>query len=448
MSLKIDLTKIDEKIVDKYLALYGISVRGGLNAKVNALEKHQRPVKDGGTVPDSDVSAACTKCGAESDFKLPECPFCGDKNEDDVPTETAEPRVVSEEPGPEMTDEDPLGTEETTPTEPPETTGTFALDSKPSEDEPSQDEPEEDEQPVVPAQSTPPPAPEPEVTVDEQPAAAAEEEAMKTQKGQKLTRVSRKASVVDTSGHELAPSAKELDDAIERFNTALKSGATSYWDIGRALIDIHDKQLWKQRIEGGKQKYSSWNLFCRDELHMSHVNAFSVMDASRYFSRKDFEEVGHSKLQMMLRLPEETRKQLIEEAKQGKLPRARLKQILEERPNKGARDTGRTSHARNKDLGKAATSGAKANAEKAAAKRKVLPAPSGELTAVSQLGRATIKLYARPNVKKPTEKPHRAVSVTEDPWGEEKLVNGVVVRYTVIKTPNGLELKIERKRAE
>lgn len=383
MSLKIDMTKIDEKIVDKYIADFNIKVKGGITAKVNALEKYQLE-----TTPTDDMSGPCTKCGGESDFNLPQCPYCGDVDMGDMP---------NVEPVAEVTTE---GVE--APAAP------------------------------APVTETTPPVEAPQVEVT-------------TVKKQNLTRVTKPASpVVETTGELVT--AKELDDAVESVHQALRQGATSYWDLGTALLVIWEKQLWKQRIEGGRQKFASWNLFCRDELAMSGANTFSIMDAAKAFSKKDMEDIGHSKLQLMLRLPKDRQQQLTEEAKKGRLTRARLKEIVEGETTKGAvRDTGR-GKANNPRLSEATAKAAEKKREKTAAARRVAPPPDGEITAVSQLGRSKFKMYARPNVKKPNEKPSRAMSVTQDPWCEETLLNGVVVHYTVLKTATGFELHVDRKR--
>lgn len=415
MSIKIDITKVNEAVIDRYLATYGIKSRGGLNAKLQALEKYQTDLDN---VPKEQQSAACTNCGGESDLRLPECPYCGTKEIEDGPPAEASTEVV--EPVVVLTHE-PL--------------------------EPVQD-------PIVSDVKPEPLAAAPEVQVAVP---------MQTTGGQRMRRVERTkektksngttTTVVTTTGAELAASG-ELDAAVVRVQVALRSGANSYWDLGSALLDIFEKKLWKQRIVGGKQAFSSWNLFCRDELNMSHVNAFSIMDTARAFSRKDFEDLGHSKLQLLLRLPKERQQVLLEEARKGQLPRARLKEIVEGEVPKGERrETGR-KNANNPRLAEAGAAGTEKLREKAAMrkaerdKNKATPRPDGELTAVSQLGRTKIKLYARPNPKKPKEKPMRAVSITLDPWGEEVLVNGVVVRYTVMKAAAGWELLIERKRAE
>lgn len=401
MSLKIDITKVNEKIIDGYLAKFEITTKGGLNAKVNALEKYQSSTADGGHVAPDSVSTPCTNCGAESDFNLPECPFCGDTDADDVEDPNA---VVASE-----------------------------LASGPGNVVP--EVPDDEPESRAGGGSNRPPAIETEgATVDAEQEATHEHEPVKKKKIQKLSRVIGKAIAPSV---ELVPT-KDLDDAVERVQDALRSGASSYWELGVALLDLWDKGLWKQRTVAGKQKYTSWNLFCRDELHMSHANTFSIMDAAKAFSKKDFEELGHSKLTLLLRLPKSRQLELAEEARKGRLPRARLKEILtEEVPSGQRRDTGRTKR------------GAGASAPAKVAERKAARAalkPDGEITAVSQLGRTKLKLWARPNAKKPGEKPGRAMSVTQDPWCEEELVNGVLVKYVIMKTATGLELIIERKR--
>lgn len=378
MSLNVNLEKADPKMVAKYLAHYNLSVTGSLNAQINALEKHTKE-----TVEEADMSSPCTVCGGESDFNLPECPYCGTVETNDQPPVLAKT----------VEDDD--------------------VDSA---------------RPTNGGHVVPP---------GTEAATAAKKGKQKMGRPKPTPKAKKKADApAEPVAHtaELVHS-KDLDDAVDRVNVALRAGASSYWELGTALLEIFDKQLWKQRVVGGKQSFSSWNLFCRDELGMSPGNTFSIMDASRAFSKKDFEDIGHSKLILMLRLPKERQQMLLEEAKQGRLPRARLKEIVEGEGE--VRTTGRR-----KDKSGGAAAAATAKRERSAKRRQ----PDGEITAVSQLGRTKLKLWARPPAKKPNAKPTRAVSVTQDPWAEEQLVNGVVVRYVIVKTASGLELIIERNR--
>lgn len=387
MSINIDMKKVDEKIVDKYLAQLKITARGGLNAKVNALEKQQRE-----QTPDSDISTPCTNCGGISDCKLPECPYCGEADSGDA---LATPSV----------DVGPATVEQTT----------------------------ADDQARA-AQNA-------EASAETAPEVKAE--VVKTTKKQKLAKVERAKKDADPVAHagEIVGS-KDLDDAVLRVHSALRQGAGSYWELGKALGDIFDRQLWKQRLAGGKQRHQSWAIFCRDELGMSHVNTFSVMDAARYASKEDFEEIGHTKLQLLLRLPKQRQEELREAARRGQLPRAKLKQIIEQEVPKGAvRDTGRAGRATAAHAAAAAVAG-----ERRAARK--LPKPDGELVAIAQLGRSTLKLLARPSGKNPKGKPVRATSLRQDPWCEHELPNGVVARYAVVSTPNGINLVVEYRRGE
>lgn len=395
MSIAIDATKCNEYVVDKYIAHYGLKVKGGLNAKVNAIERHTLE-----KVEPKDHSTPCTKCGGTSDFNLPECPYCGDSATDDVPT--LEASSMREK----------------------------LIDKLITEQE------------AEPAAAAAASSPEPVTEVVEQ--------AVKPRQGMKKVDRTKKANghaepaaptPAEAQPGELAP-ADALDRAVASVKQALHAGASSYWDMGVALIEIYDKQLWKQRLAGGRQAYTSFTVFCRDELGMSHAHAYPAMDVARGFTRELFLEIGSRKLQLLLRLPRDRQLQLAEEARAGRLPKARLQQIVQEEApgTAGVRDTGRK-----RSGGTAAQ--ASAAAAKARAERKLQKPADGALTAVYQQGRARLKLWARPS-KKQQGKPVRAVSVTQDPWVEEQLVNGAVARYTVVKGKGGLELVREIRRAD
>jgi hypothetical protein len=68
----VDISKVDEKVLNAALKVAGFDVGGSVEERVNKLADHQRDV----TKPDD--LADCSTCGGESDVNLPKCPFCGD----------------------------------------------------------------------------------------------------------------------------------------------------------------------------------------------------------------------------------------------------------------------------------------------------------------------------------------------------------------------------------
>ncbi len=92
---------------------------------------------------------------------------------------------------------------------------------------------------------------------------------------------------------------------------------------------------------------------------------------------------------------------------------------------------------------KGAEKASKASRDKAQAKKDA-PKPEGELSVVSKMGRTKVLLFARPTKK--GDKDKRAINLGQDPHGVELSLNGITIRYRVVKEAAGLTLIIERDR--
>lgn len=331
------------------------------------------------TVPKDRMSDACSECGGESDLDLESCPFCGAAG-------------VSKDP-------EPAGEE---PAAPPTPGSNAALAAAVG------------------------PAPKQKLTKVERDAA----------------KVAAKTALAPAHDASVVPEGvRLLDDAVEKVRVAQGASVQGYYDLGKAMLEIFDGNLWKHRLGAdGKPLFRGWNQFAQDELGISSTYSYQIMETSKNFSREDFALIGSTKLVQILRLKPEQRTQLLEEAKAGRMPRKRLLEIVRGEVGEERRDTGRSGGNGGKRLGGAGTKALKAKAEaKTAAKRD----REGELTAVGVMGKVKLPLYAR--VAKGKEN-KRAASLAQDPWGEEKLANGIVQRYRLVKETKGLVLIIERTR--
>ena len=264
---------------------------------------------------------------------------------------------------------------------------------------------------------------------------------------QKLTKVERaaaKAAAAIEPAHDASvvpEGVRLLDDAVAKVRTAQGASVQGYYDLGKAMLEIFDGNLWKHRLGAdGKPLFRGWNQFVQDELGISSAYSYQIMETSKNFSREDFSLIGSTKLVQILRLKPEQRTQLLEEAKAGRMPRKRLLEIVQGEVGDARRDTGRTGGNGGKKLGGAGTKALKAKAEaKTLAKRD----REGEITAVGVLGKVKLPLFARVAKGKDQK---RAASLAQDPWGEERLANGIVQRYRLVKETKGLVLIIERTR--
>jgi hypothetical protein len=230
----------------------------------------------------------------------------------------------------------------------------------------------------------------------------------------------------------------DLDAAVKRVNVIRRAGAMCAWELGVEIGRIFDERLYILRTtKDGHVRYKNWSQFCQVELGMSRDQSYKLIDVARLFKREDVERLGTEKLSLMVQVPEGERQRLLEAARAGMSKRGVKDEIRllgsGSKPAGSPRDpTGARSRA-----------GA---AGKAASQQAARPRDDKSITVVTQLGRTTIKLFARPKAK--GADPKRATSLAQDPFGEERPVNGIRISYRIVKTPQGLALIVDRKREE
>jgi hypothetical protein len=216
-------------------------------------------------------------------------------------------------------------------------------------------------------------------------------------------------------------SERALDRQLAAVHSAQAKGAKAYWELGNAIKEIHDRKLYTQRAgEDGKPKYKSWLQFSQNELHMSGEHASRAMNVANAFSKDDFEKIGISKLSLIAKLPDDLQQEITEKARAG-LPLAEVEREVR-RLNPRATGT------------------------RASTTSKATPRPPGpdELTAVMTKDKIKIPLFARS--KKKDQKPVRATTLSQDPYGSFELANGVVMHVHLVKEARGLVVHIEHRR--
>ena len=413
----IDLTKVDEGLIESYLSDYGVVLDADatLEDKALALEEYTRK-----QIPKEHL-ADCDTCGGDSDITLPSCPYCGDGAvEGDIP-ETAEAARQ------QLNDD----------------SGSYEED-----EQGSADAPEQEESTVATKKRTAKKASKKPSKKQTKKAPSKKRSQAKKDDQESATEVVD-GVLVEATGVEVVEAqveaVRQLDDGIVEVKRLFIEGAQKVWELGRAIKHLHESELWKHRLtEDGKQAYKAWGAFVRTELHMSPTHAFSVMDVAEHFTEQQIAELGVAKLNIVLKLPDGERENMIERAKSGMSLSQVSNEVRDRIAKKGgkARSTGLLTPAqvaRNRK-------GGVGKAKKSKAKK----ADGGEVTAVAQLGRTTVKLFAAPNATEKKEglkvSKRRATTIAQDPSGAEELVNGVVVRYRIVKQAAGLALVIERRR--
>ncbi len=200
------------------------------------------------------------------------------------------------------------------------------------------------------------------------------------------------AGVITTTAEALPAEAQvsteQLDTAVANFKAKKRHAEASIWELGVEVAAIHDGDLWKTRMLGGDPQYKTFKAFCGVELGISHTHAYSLIEVAKKFTRERVEQIGVSKLSIIVQLPADKQAAALN----------------------GAANGGKSKS----DLAK----------ELAASKGKDKVPET-----------VTIMARAGSHVKLPmtgtSSKGKPATSLADEPWAEEEHENGIVSRYVV-----------------
>jgi hypothetical protein len=207
------------------------------------------------------------------------------------------------------------------------------------------------------------------------------------------------------------PSEGDLDRQIVACKSAEAAGARAYWDLGRALFEIHARKLWRARLDTlGNPVHRSWGAFCTAELGISGGHALRVMDVATRLDRTTAMNLGVKKAHLLLRLPD-----------------AQLRKHAD-------RAVGMSY----------AELAAKVNPIVAGTKRqtgrKVMPAGGGRRVAEPQVTQVKVPLFVEGSSAV------RARKLAQLPNGVETREDGTQVLYSVVQGHDGLELLVTTRR--
>jgi hypothetical protein len=242
-------------LVDKALLARGQPIGGTDQQKITRLATWFQS-----NTPKNQI-ADCMTCGAESDIRLPECPFCGDGDAAPEPAPPPVPATSGKVAGLGFGPPPPLPL-------PPGNLVKYEKGMK---------------RPVPPKPPEPPrePADGPEPTPTP-------------------------AIVVEAPLEVISPPQTEasLDSAVGRIKTLAIGVADRLWELGDAIRDLFDHALWTTRqTPDGRQKYRAWGDFCEAELGISHGYSLKLMDVAREFTREQVGRIGAAKLHLTLSVP-------------------------------------------------------------------------------------------------------------------------------------------------
>ncbi len=362
----------------------------------------------------------CTECGGESPISLEACPFCGD----------AEAVEDDEEDEPDAAPVDDDGGEDA-----------GALASAPDSDADVGDDEQDEAVAEVVAQPTSTPAP-------KAPKEKKKMELVHTN-GASTNGATKKAAASKALARATAASAptvaktsstRELDKAVERIKKIKADGAVAYWTLGREVLEVNEKQLWKMRVnEDGKAAYKSFDQFVHHELNMSSSYAYSAIDVARHY--KTVEEVralgSKTKAMLVLKVPTEDRQAIIDNAENMSTQQIR-DAAKESRAKHG-------SPKKDKPQSRAGAKGATSPKRESAA--------SDKISVTSIVGSKTAKLHKRPDSMKGIDASAiaalpRAKKLTDQPFGAFEMANGDVQYFSILQKDGELVLKIETRRKE
>lgn len=281
----VDMSKVDEKLVDRYLVKLKLPDKGDAAGKVRRLVEKLKQMAAAGKIKKANL-AKCDKCGGYSDIEYPECPYCGDTGVDEE-AETALDKAGAGLVGVmENIEQDAASSQEEQkpePAKPPKKkrseVGKAAAGKKAKDKKPPKDKKKASKK-----KAAAKPAPE------------------------------AKAEVVDEASGELAPMYTEvdLDRAVVEIAEAAVDTALGLYNYGQALAGVHSKELWKLRVDkAGEPRYKTFDHFCRDEVKISRQHAYRMMAVATNYTKAQLEQFGISKLHIGLEVPPELRSKLL-----------------------------------------------------------------------------------------------------------------------------------------
>jgi hypothetical protein len=198
-------------------------------------------------------------------------------------------------------------------------------------------------------------------------------------------------------------STEALDEAVTRVKQLKRNTEVSIWELGTEIAHIHDDGLWKTRMLGPNPQYKTFKAFVNAELGISHTHAYSLMEVAKKFSRDQVEQIGVSKLAIIVQLPPDKQAAALA----GNKSKADLARELAE--SKGGSD-------KQPDV----------------------------VSVMTRMGsRQKLPMQGTNSKGKPAE------SLADEPWVEEEHENGIISRYVVKLDPKTKQivLIITRRRA-
>lgn len=401
--MKINLPKPAKVNVPVLLASctkYGIELAIGASTQ-EAVEKLSEAMNNEDT-----TIASCDICGGDSDNSLETCPFCGDVDVEGA--ETNEQPTITNEVSEMAAKKTAKKTTKKTAKKVAKKTATKKAPAKATTKKATAKK-------TTAKKSTAKKATTKKATAKKAAAKKAPAKKATTKKAPAKAAPSKAVEKVEV----LPTLSKELTKAMDNVRRLQHNMVENLWELGQSLREIYEKKLYTQmKGPDGKPVYTDWSKFTRKEFGISSHYAFQLMDVALNFDKKKVEEVGVTKLNLLVRVPASQRDELLAKAKDT--PRSKLaKEVREIVANKGPRETGRKKFTGTPGKGRGASK-------------------STKITVMRSEPRIVVELFKRGTTE-------RARTV-EDAMGTEDCANDVKVQYMLQKDEQGLSLVIETRR--
>lgn len=187
---------------------------------------------------------------------------------------------------------------------------------------------------------------------------------------------------------------EDLQEQVDIIREAVVAGGEALHQMGSAAQEIIQSGLWKLVADkAGKPLYRSFKQYAVEELKISPTHIYRAIDTAKNFTVEQLKGLSGQQIRVVLQVPPEERKQLLDAAKKG----ASTSQLTD-----------------------------RANALRGGAKE--LPPPKKAITVAVAMGHQQMKLYKKPDGNGrigDTENAKPAASMKDLPWGQIDLPNKV-----------------------
>jgi hypothetical protein len=217
----------------------------------------------------------------------------------------------------------------------------------------------------------------------------------------------------------------DLDAAKKHYQEAGHEANLAWWRQGRILDEeVFKGEAWRLRKgPDGKPLHKNFEAFCNAELGITPDYAYTQMKAAKYFSAERAGLLEKSKAYLIMKFPEEVRRDIEAHALKG-AKYSDLRERLKESQKKEGKTRGNVIKT-------------KAGVERVQKGGR----PKTKLAIADLFGKHNVTLFKGPVSDKPGA---RAEKMSDQPWGRSTTIDGVVETFRILKGAKGLFVEVVR----